>query len=174
MQMSISIAAPRVVITSYDQSGRSIIASDTTSSPIRLASNNPATVENLEFSPFHIVQHVPVRRNEQNQLHDQNTLLPASPRAPPEGILFGSMDFPLGLKTAMHHTLSLGYGVILCGEVSLILEGGEEALLRAGDSVVQGGTEHAWFNRGTGTCRMVFVAMAREETGWRGEEATTS
>ena len=57
----------------------------------------------------------------------------------------------------------MDYGTIVEGEITLILENGEEKVLKAGDVLVQRGTCHAWENRGASVCRMTFVAVAREE-----------
>lgn len=59
--------------------------------------------------------------------------------------------------------MSVDYGTILEGEITLILDGGEETVLKAGDVYVQRGTNHSWVNRGTGVCRMTFVAVSRDE-----------
>jgi mannose-6-phosphate isomerase-like protein (cupin superfamily) len=65
----------------------------------------------------------------------------------------------------MHRTESVDYGVVLEGEMTLVLDEGEVAL-RAGDVVVQRGTNHAWANRSGKPCRMLFVLIAgRYEEG---------
>jgi hypothetical protein len=46
----------------------------------------------------------------------------------------------------MHRTDTIDVATVIDGEIYLIMEDGE-ALLRAGDSVVQRGTRHAWSNR---------------------------
>lgn len=46
----------------------------------------------------------------------------------------------------MHRTVSLDYGVVLEGEVELVLDSGETRLLKKGDVAVQRGTNHAWRN----------------------------
>jgi len=69
----------------------------------------------------------------------------------------------------MHRTNSVDYAVILCGEITMLLDD-SEVHLKAGDVVVQRGTNHAWSNRGTETCRIVFVlvdAVARLEPDGR-------
>lgn len=49
----------------------------------------------------------------------------------------------------MHTTDSVDYIVVLAGEVWLELDDGQLTQLRAGDTVVQNGTRHAWRNRST-------------------------
>ncbi len=48
----------------------------------------------------------------------------------------------------MHTTDTVDFEVVLSGEVVLELDDGAEVTLRAGDTVVQNGTRHAWHNRG--------------------------
>ena len=63
---------------------------------------------------------------------------------------------------AIHRTRSLDYVVVLEGEITLLLDDGE-VLLKAGDVVVQQGTNHAWINRGAATCRLAMVFIDAEE-----------
>jgi len=56
----------------------------------------------------------------------------------------------------MHRTDSLDYAVVLTGEIYMMMDE-EEWLLKAGDVVVQQGTNHAWSNRGTEPCQIAFV-----------------
>jgi quercetin dioxygenase-like cupin family protein len=55
----------------------------------------------------------------------------------------------------MHTTDSIDYEFVISGEVFLELDDGEEVHLKAGDTVVQNGTRHAWRNKGTEPYRMV-------------------
>ena len=58
----------------------------------------------------------------------------------------------------MHRTESVDYGVVIDGEMTLVLDQGE-VLLRPGSVVVQRGTNHAWANRSGRPCRMLFVLI---------------
>lgn len=58
----------------------------------------------------------------------------------------------------MHRTDSLDYAVILTGEIYMLMDE-EDVLLKAGDTVVQQGTNHAWSNRGTETCMIAFILI---------------
>jgi len=58
----------------------------------------------------------------------------------------------------MHRTESIDYGIVISGEITLVLDKGE-ASLRAGDVVIQRGTNHAWANRSGKTCRMLFILV---------------
>lgn len=58
----------------------------------------------------------------------------------------------------MHRTQSLDYGIVLQGEIEMILDSGEKRTLKAGDIAVQRGTKHAWRNPGeVEWSRMVFI-----------------
>ena len=46
----------------------------------------------------------------------------------------------------MHATPTVDYVIVLAGEVTLVLDGGEETVVRQGDIVIQNGTRHAWRN----------------------------
>lgn len=61
----------------------------------------------------------------------------------------------------MHRTQTLDYGIVLEGEITLVLERGE-TIIRPGDIVIQNGTNHAWANRSGSPCRMAFVLIDGE------------
>lgn len=63
----------------------------------------------------------------------------------------------------MHRTETVDYGIVIEGELTLILDE-EERTVRAGDVVVQRGTNHAWANRSGAPCRIVFVLIDGEFT----------
>ena len=58
----------------------------------------------------------------------------------------------------MHRTETIDYGIVLNGEITLVLDGGETQL-KAGDVVIQRGTSHAWANRSGRNCRMAFILI---------------
>lgn len=72
--------------------------------------------------------------------------------ASPPGIIIGSgsvcriVDMPPNTISPMHRTVSLDYGVVLEGEVELVLDSGEKRLMKRGDVAIQRGTNHAWNN----------------------------
>lgn len=55
----------------------------------------------------------------------------------------------------MHTTDTIDFEYVISGEVWLELDDGKEVRLRAGDTVVQNGTRHAWRNKTSEPCRMV-------------------
>lgn len=64
-----------------------------------------------------------------------------------------------GTRSPMHRTESLDYGICLEGECDMELDGGETVSVRAGDVVVQRGTNHLWHNRGTVPCRFAWILL---------------
>ncbi|HYY60236.1 MAG TPA: cupin domain-containing protein [Burkholderiales bacterium] len=62
----------------------------------------------------------------------------------------------------MHRTRSVDYALVLEGEIDMLLDD-SEVHLRAGDVLVQQGTNHAWVYRGAGPCRMAFVLIDAKE-----------
>ncbi len=58
----------------------------------------------------------------------------------------------------MHRTETVDYGIVLEGEIVLILDE-SETIVRAGEIVVQRGTSHAWANRSSANARIAFVLI---------------
>ena len=58
----------------------------------------------------------------------------------------------------MHRTKTIDYALILSGEIDMLLDD-SEIHLKAGDIVVQRGTNHAWVNRGDAPCQVAFVLV---------------
>lgn len=58
----------------------------------------------------------------------------------------------------MHRTETIDYGIVLEGEITLILDEGE-TVVRAGDIVIQRGTNHGWANRSGKNCRIAFILI---------------
>ena len=58
----------------------------------------------------------------------------------------------------MHATRTVDYAIILFGEMYAVMEEGE-TLMKAGDVLVQRGTNHSWSNRSGQTCRVAFILV---------------
>lgn len=58
----------------------------------------------------------------------------------------------------MHRTETIDYGIVLEGEMTLLMDEGE-TIVRAGDIVVQRGTSHGWANRSGRNCRIAFILI---------------
>lgn len=76
----------------------------------------------------------------------------------PNGTVCRTVDFAPGFDCMMHRTQSLDYGIVVAGEIELVLDSGECEKMGVGDVCVQRGTMHAWRNpSGEQWARMVFV-----------------
>ncbi len=62
----------------------------------------------------------------------------------------------------MHRTRTIDYAVVVSGEIDMLLDD-SEVHLKAGDVVVQRGTNHAWVNRGDAPCRVAFIMVDAKE-----------
>jgi mannose-6-phosphate isomerase-like protein (cupin superfamily) len=58
----------------------------------------------------------------------------------------------------MHKTETVDYGIMLEGELTLIMDEGE-VTIGPGDIVIQRGTNHGWANRSGKPCRICFVLI---------------
>ena len=66
-----------------------------------------------------------------------------------------------------HRTRSVDYAIVLEGEIDMLLDD-SEVHLRAGDILVQQGTNHAWVNNSKSVCRIAFVLIdAAEPPAWK-------
>ena len=77
---------------------------------------------------------------------------------PAGGSTIRIIDFAPGMVSPMHRTRTIDYGIVLAGEMAMILSD-EEIVVRTGDVVVQRGTDHAWANRSAVAARMAFVLI---------------
>jgi len=82
----------------------------------------------------------------------------------PPGVIIGNgtvlryVDMPPGALSPMHRTISLDYGVVIEGEVALVLDSGEERVMKRGDVSIQRATNHAWRNMSsTNWARMLYI-----------------
>jgi quercetin dioxygenase-like cupin family protein len=79
--------------------------------------------------------------------------------APPaQGTRFSIVQFPPGNVPHFHRTESVDYAIVLSGIIDMQMDGAE-INLKAGDVVVQRGTNHAWINRGNEVATIAFVLI---------------
>jgi uncharacterized cupin superfamily protein len=95
-----------------------------------------------------------------------------TPEAAAEGLARLEAHLGTGLFDAMeadhpgmHTTDTIDFEVILSGEVWLELEDGETVHLKAGDTFVQNGTRHRWFNKGTVPAKIAVVLIGGHPRG---------
>jgi hypothetical protein len=174
----------RRVVTGHDAAGKAVVASDTEVDGLR-----PALTPGSEFHRLWGGDAAP-RFPDEGSLPDHHSYFPpiggfrfgmfAVPPGqrvaanPPTDIATALAEFEDMLPgiaahmepdaPGMHTTATIDFEVVLDGEVWLELDDGVEVHLRAGDTVVQNGTRHAWRNHGDTTARLaVFIAGAHHD-----------
>ncbi|MGE0253158.1 MAG: cupin domain-containing protein [Alphaproteobacteria bacterium] len=131
----------RRVVTGHDPSGRSIVALDDTPASVTLGTAGDRRV-----------------------LTEFWATVATGPGTAGGGFSeIRFVDMPAGSRREMHRTDTVDYGIVLAGEVWMVLDVGE-TLLRTGDVVVQRGTNHAWQNRSGRPARMAFVNLGGQTT----------
>lgn len=139
----------RLIRTTHADDGTSIFASD---SP--MPQFFPFGPQNTAFTVLDTRATLPA--NNMDPTIEQPDALP---RCSPQGALFCITDIQPGGAAPIHRTQSLDYCAILAGEIVIGLDGGEEKTAKAGDFIVQQGVNHAWVNRSSATCRILFVML---------------
>jgi quercetin dioxygenase-like cupin family protein len=85
--------------------------------------------------------------------------------APPaNGSRFIVMEFGPGIASEMHRTETLDYIVMLSGEIDMDMDK-STVKLKAGDIMVQRGTNHAWVNRSKEPARLAIVLLDAKPLG---------
>ena len=172
----------RRVVTGHDDSGKAIVVSDRfatavktvplwpglTSTDVWKTSGSPITIHKTEADPT----------GGERSLHPpkQGTIIRISV-VPPETDEIRSLDATQaknvfagvgnaqastlgrgGRHPLMHRTETVDYAVVLEGEITMLLDD-SEIHLKAGDVVIQRGTNHAWSNRSDKPVRMLYILM---------------
>jgi quercetin dioxygenase-like cupin family protein len=85
--------------------------------------------------------------------------------APPRnGTRFTVIDFPPGNRAHMHRTETIDYVIVMEGEIEMDMDA-STVKLKAGDIMIQRGTNHAWANRSSKRARVAFVLVDAEPLG---------
>ncbi|HVW17832.1 MAG TPA: cupin domain-containing protein [Solirubrobacteraceae bacterium] len=157
--MSETWRVPRRVVTGHDADGRSVVLSDGEIPQYRILEQEGAAFFEIWSTDATPAPILPAEPSEPTQ----RTL-----RVPPEpgGTKIRINEFQPGhlvpgttRQTPMHRTETIDYGIVLDGEMVLILDDGAEVELAPGDVVVQRGTDHAWANRSDAVARMAFILI---------------
>ena len=83
---------------------------------------------------------------------------------PINGSRFTVMEFQPGVVSEMHRTESLDYVGVLSGEIDMDMDD-STIHMKAGDVMVQRGTNHCWVNRGSETARLAIVLLDAKALG---------
>ena len=167
----------RRVITGHDKDGKAVCISDNIATEVLQRESRPG----VALTNFWQTKSTPAEYDgEEESLGGPFILHP-----PKNGSIFRMVEFkpedPEVLKTLdgksafsemgaskaivenarhpfMHRTNSVDYAIIVKGEINMLLDD-TEVHLKAGDVVVQRGTNHAWSNQGKETCLIAFVLI---------------
>ena len=171
----------RRVVTGHDENGKAVVASDTEVDGLR-----PAMTPGSEFHRLWGADEAPHFPDDGAQPEHHSYFPPVGgfrfgmfavppgnrvDAQPPDDLEAAFAEFEAALPglasylepdaPGMHTTDTIDFEVVLEGEVWLELDDGVEVHLRAGDTVVQNGTRHAWRNHGDTTARLaVFLIGA--------------
>ena len=168
----------RRVVTGHTPDGKATVASDTQVAPVIVA-----LLPGMEFHRLWGADSAPTFPDDGSP-HPCSTYFPPLGgfrfglfTLPPDSMTHAAdVDMKWALKEAeeklpgaiahlepdnpgMHTTDTIDFEYIISGEVWLELDDGVEVHLRAGDTVVQNGTRHAWRNKGSEPCRMVTILV---------------
>lgn len=175
----------RRVVTGHNARGRAVVVSDGPAPSVHENKNEPdwfsVDIWRTHEMPAGIVPEAPEPTGgPRRQMPTRNgtvlrinsfppeseavrTMTPADSRRVFEGL--GNPDAATfgkgGRHPMMHRTKSIDYALVLSGEITMLLDD-EEVLLKAGDVVVQCGTNHAWSNRSKAPCVIAFVLIDGE------------
>ena len=169
----------RRVVTGHDESGKAIVVSDAVATQFLERLSRPG----VRLTNFWIERGTPAEYDGPAETCTGDFVL----HPPPMGSTFRCVEFlpedPEVMKTLdgkaafgemgasasivegarhpfMHRTDSLDYAIVLTGEIWMMMDDKEDdLLLKAGDVVIQRGTNHAWSNRGTEPCVIAFVLV---------------
>ena len=176
--MTDSLPPIRRIVTGDDASGKSRIIEDAPAKAVRTVAERPGyrsvNLWRTEESPPRIGAADTIASH-QGILPPKNGCIlriidfPPEPADPEERrrrihATFGGMfkdathDKREGAHPGMHLTDTVDYAIVLEGEIWAVMDEGE-ALMRAGDVLIQRGTNHAWANRSKKTARIAFVLI---------------
>ena len=175
----------RRVVTGHDKNGKAIVISDGLAPAVRTNPLRPGHVSvdlwKTAASPVILTGEEPDPTAGPKQIHPprSGTLIRISEIAPETDAtrnldpqkareVFKSMGNEAastfgrgGRHPFMHRTETIDYAVVLSGAIDLLLDD-QDVHLKAGDVVIQRGTNHAWSNRSDKPCRMLYILIDGE------------
>lgn len=170
----------RRVVTGHDQTGKAIVLSDGEPPHVTRSDVQPGLAFYELWNTRQMPAEVTPAEPEPTDLHrdtepPRNGVVVRFVDIPPEGQdgpdfdkdaarkLFDAVGLAEnaehvipGRHPLMHRTESVDYGIVLEGQIVLLLDD-SEVVLEEGEFVVQRGTIHAWTNRTDHICRMAFI-----------------
>jgi Cupin domain len=165
----------RRVITGHDESGRSVVTVDDRVAPAELGAADFFVTTTM---PAPIAVDGGPDANGRSKLEPPPNgtvfrFFEIPPQAPSDDPVSAERDAAAAFAAAgashcrvdtsrhpmMHTTASIDYVVVLRGEVSLLLDEGDEVRLAPFDAVVQRATNHYWINRGDEPALLIGVLV---------------
>ncbi|KAF4855873.1 hypothetical protein CGCSCA4_v000840 [Colletotrichum siamense] len=128
--------------------------------------------EELQFEDGWGSQAVTIWKNHEYPAEYQGEKPDAVPIIYTHGSLIRAVEFPPHSQGHNHRTASLDYGIVMEGELELLLEDGSRTNLRAGDIVVQQATMHQWNNVSDKPARIIFVLLPGQKKTQDGMDIT--
>lgn len=168
MALQGKLSHPNRFITTHNDQGQAIIDSTIPAEvPFDELPNKTAA-----FAQCYITRGFPTQLSDGADISVYQQYLANSPGLTvSDGTVLRYVDMPPGQLSPMHRTISLDYGVVLEGEVELVLDSGETRVLKRGDVCVQRATMHAWRNVSeTGWARMLYILQPAQPLQAGGKE----
>ncbi|EKM52480.1 uncharacterized protein PHACADRAFT_260922 [Phanerochaete carnosa HHB-10118-sp] len=140
----------RRIITGHTSDGKAVFADDAP------ASSYPFAGSTTVFTDLYRSDGFPASNDggfEDAVKHRDNGLVN------PNGSVFRAVDVPPRTESVLHRTVTLDYGILMNGTLTLVLDDNKRAILKPGDVVVQRGTIHAWVNETDEWARAYFVLL---------------
>lgn len=155
ISIPIALPPPRRVITTHNADGKAVISQELSQNPPRV------DIPGMHFYLCYTLNQSPGVLEDNQDLREYQDRLPHNVGLSiPGGTLLRVVDFlPGESEGPIHRTKTIDFGVILEGELHLILDSGESTVLKRGDILVQRGTIHAWKNSTTEITRGFFVLV---------------
>jgi quercetin dioxygenase-like cupin family protein len=145
----------RRIVTGHDDEGRAIVRAD-------------SVLRSHEVAPGYDALEIWCT-NALPAVNDEDARADGAPGAKGSRALLRFGVLEPGHVSPMHRSESLDYGLCLEGECELRLDDGEVVTVRAGDVVVQRGTNHAWANVSDRPVRFAWVLVDAEPVRVNGE-----
>jgi mannose-6-phosphate isomerase-like protein (cupin superfamily) len=137
----------RRVVTGHDENGKAIVTIDEVIT--RVSKIRPGHSAALIWSTTTF----PIDNNDPTD----GAAKPVGP-PPKGGTVFRITTYQPGIASRFHRSQVFECGVVLSGEVELVLDD-TSVRLKAGDCLVQRGTIHDWINHGPEPCVMALINM---------------
>ena len=139
----------RRVVTGHDASGKAVVVDDRQFDPVGIPSGD------ARFTLIWTTATAPVDNDDGTDGRERSVDLTL-----PGGSVLRIVDMLPGKRAPMHRTSSLDYGIVISGEVELVLDDGSATLVEAGGIIIQRGTIHSWYNPSRNVpARIAFVLL---------------